>query len=309
MTHRLLAALAVLFLVSCIGDDEPSATRETTPNGLAFILLHLDTDIDVSIQAAWPTDWGYRPDTNKAAPFVGTQLILAGGAEGYPAGEVGEQFADLNSEGIIYSAVSDHIIGELTFEIEHMEETVAAANAHLRAPTLEQVWFDRVRDDLATKMAETQSQPGPAGFDASRWAIFGDAPLRNALSLDAPGTFESLSRDDIAAWHAETFTQAPTAIVVAGDISAETSSAMSRSTLQDGGYCCTYQMPKRRRCRSSRFFRRHGTAKRWRISSSRRRLADLIKVPCSRPFAVNCAPVTVLVRAYQTTPVTIVSLS
>lgn len=222
MTRLLIAVLALVALAAC-QDDSPTAERATSPAGTEFTLITLPDHEDVSIQIAWPTDWAYRAETNKAAPLVGADLILAGGAEGFPAGEVVERFADLNSEGTVYAAVNDHVIGELTFERAHRDETIEIANAHLRAPTLDETWFTRIKDGVAQNMA--QAQPAHASFDAVRWAVFGDAPLRNALSLDDPETFEALTRDDIIAWHQETFTQNPEAIVIAGDIDADIAGA------------------------------------------------------------------------------------
>lgn len=219
MTRILLLITSFLTLAAC-KEDGPSASVQTSPGGIEYRLLHLPAHEDVTIHFAWPTNWAHRADTNKAAPVVGTQLILAGGAEGHPAGDVGERFADLNSEGDIYVAVNDHVIGELTFERNHIDETIAIANAHLRAPALDQMWFDRLREGTAASMAEAQALPAHAGFDAARWAVFGAQPLRNALSLDDPGVFDDLTREDVVAWHAETFTRTPASIVVAGAITA-----------------------------------------------------------------------------------------
>lgn len=217
---RLLMLLAALCTLAACQDDSPTASAETSPNGTGFTLITLPGNDDVSIHIAWASDWGYRAETPKAAPYVGTQLILAGGAEGYPAGEVVERFADLDAEGQIYVAAIDHVIGELTFAAQDQEEVIAIANAHLRAPAMEPLWFERIRDGLAQNMAAAQAQPAHAGFDAARWAVFGEAPLRNALSLDAPDTFARLSLAAVSAWHEETLTAHPAGVVIAGDLDA-----------------------------------------------------------------------------------------
>lgn len=218
MIIRSLILASSFILLSACKEDGPTATSETSEGGHTYTLITIPDHDYVSIQVAWGSDWAYRNETNKAAPYIGTELILAGGAEGYPAGEVAELFADLDSEGFIYNAVNDHVIGELTFAPEHITETVEVANAHLRAPTLDPVWFDRISTGLAQNMAEAQSQPAHAGFDAARWAVYREQPLRNALSLDDTDTFTTLIREDVSAWHQETFTSAPEAIVIAGDI-------------------------------------------------------------------------------------------
>ena len=220
MIRPFLICAAFVILAACDEDTSPKASTETSPNGTTFTLLSVPEQDSVTIHVAWPTDWGFRAETNKAAPLIGADLILAGGADGFAAGEVGERFADINSEGLLYVGINDHIIGELTFELAHREETIAMAAAHLQAPSLDQMWFDRIKDGLQQNMAEAQAQPTHASYDAVRWAVFGEQPLRNALSLDDPATFETITRDDIVAWRQEVFTNTPEAIVVAGNITA-----------------------------------------------------------------------------------------
>ena len=217
---RIARALTAVLALSACQEDDPTASDETTTGGIEYRLIQLSENENVTIQVAWPTDWAYREGVNQAAPYIGVQLILSGGADGHPAGEVVERFADLNAEGNL-TPTTDHILGELTFERSTMAETVEIANAHLVAPTLEEAWFARIRDGIAQNMAEARVQPVHRSFDAARWAVFGDHPLRNALSLDEPGTFESLTRDDVVAWHLETITRVPEAIVIAGDLNAE----------------------------------------------------------------------------------------
>ena len=147
---RIVLILVSTLAFSACEEDGPTASRQTSPRGLEYTLIHMPAIKDVTIQVAWPTDWAYRTDVNQAAPYIGAQLILAGGAEGFQAGDVGERFADLNSEGNLTSTV-DHILGELTFEKDHMDETIAAGNAHLRAPELGEIWFERIRDGIGAE--------------------------------------------------------------------------------------------------------------------------------------------------------------
>jgi predicted Zn-dependent peptidase len=217
---RFLFALVVVLLPALGRAEPPTASAETSPGGIAYTLLHLPGNKDVAVTAAWPTDWAYRAGVNQAAPIVGTHLILSGGADGYPAGEVIETFADLKAEARLYLSAQDHVIGEIVTRKENLSEAARIANAHLRAPTLDEGWFARIRDGVEQNMAAARARPSHAGFAAVRWAVFGDQPLRNSLSLDAPGVFRDLSRADVAAWHRETFTRNPEAVVVAGDIDA-----------------------------------------------------------------------------------------
>ncbi|WP_170566498.1 M16 family metallopeptidase [Ruegeria atlantica] len=219
MIRAVLVVSSILAIAAC-QSDKPSASEESTPSGIKYTLLHMPRHEDVTIHVAWPTDWAYRQETKKAAALVGMELILAGGAEGFPAGEAAELFADLESEGYIYNGAQGHVIGELTFPREHLSKTIEIANAHLRNPTLDKLWFERIRDGFEQNINEARTHPTEAGFDTIRWAVFGTQPIRNALSFDDPNTFKTLEREDVVRWHQEIFTRQPEAIVVAGSLNA-----------------------------------------------------------------------------------------
>ena len=195
--------------------------QETSPGGIEYALIRMPDHEDVSIQIAWPSDWSYRENVNKAAPAVGSRLIFAGGAEGYSAGDAREHFAELNTEGDIHVAASDHVVLELTFERDRLAETIAIANAHLRAPALDRKPFEAIRDGLARELEKGRTRPLHAGFEVLRWSIFGEQPIRAAISFDDPGTFDELMREDIVAWHTETFARNPDAVAIAGGVGSD----------------------------------------------------------------------------------------
>lgn len=126
----------------------------------------------------------------------------------------------MKAQGSLYGVANDHIVGELVLERDDINEVVEIANAHLRAPLLGQSWLDRISDGITQGVRDERAQPGAAGFEAVRWAVFGEHPLRNALSLYDLNPLDELTRDDIIDWHDETFTHSPEAVAVAGDIDA-----------------------------------------------------------------------------------------
>lgn len=223
-----LAAM-IISLAACSSEnsdkDSPTASNEVSPGGIEYTLIHMPENDDVAVNVAWPTDWAYRENTNQAAALVGSELILVGGAKGYPAGEVGERLADLNAEGSLYGVANDHIVGELIFERDDISEVIEIANAHLREPLLEQALLSRIRDEIEQGVTEERAPPAAAGFEAVRWAVFGEQPLRNALSLHDLDALDELTQDDIIAWRAETFTRSPEAVTVAGAIDAKAAGA------------------------------------------------------------------------------------
>jgi zinc protease len=224
MIRFALALPLVLGLSFCDGDKTPTASDQTSPNGTPYRLIQMPGNEYAAILAAWPNDWVWAEGRNPTASYIGAQLILAGGAQGYPAGEVVERFADMDANGEL-PVSADHLYGMLAAKKEDWLEAIAIANAHLTQPSFDPDWFDRIRTGFAQNIAEAQSQPMNQGFGALRWAILGDHPLRAMLSLDDAVAFESLSLDDLRAWHSATVTAQPEALVITGDITPEQAGA------------------------------------------------------------------------------------
>ncbi len=211
--------LALLVLAGCSGPQAGVAT-EKSPQGRDYIRLFVPGAHEVAIRIAWPTDWAYQDHANQAVPYLARDLILSGGAEGYKPGLVVERFADMKAEGRL--AVSpDFVIGSLTVPKEHLSEAVEIAHAHLSAPSLDDGWLDRIKQGLAVNIAEASAQPANMGFSALRWAIFGDVPLRQALSLDPASQITAARRDDLVHWHKAVLLSDTAKIVIAGDLDAQ----------------------------------------------------------------------------------------
>ncbi|GIT91575.1 hypothetical protein JANAI62_20320 [Jannaschia pagri] len=216
MKHLVSAVAVTLLLASC-REAGPAADQVTSPAGHSYVHITLPGAEDVTVQVAWATDWAKRQDRAPATPYLGADLILMGGTADHAPGQAGEVFADLGSLGRL-TASADHIIGDLTFTPDTLVETVSIANAHLRAPSLDDAWFLRLRDGLADTMAEAKTRPAHVAYDVARWAILGDRPVRRSLSLDDPRDVTETTREDVRVWHDQTILRAPEAIVVAGDI-------------------------------------------------------------------------------------------
>ena len=220
MKHFAAATFALILLAGCQEEENAGATTETSPGGVEYTRLYIPKAEDVAIQIAWPTNWALREDVNQAVPYIGTDLILAGGAEGFPPGEVVETFADLNAEGIMW-VTADHLHGQLITPKDNLDKAIEIAAAHLAKPTMDQGWFDRIQQGFAANMVEAKSQPAPLGYDALRWAILGDTPMRRALSVDPPEMIKTATRADVQDWHQQTMVRTGATVVIAGEISQE----------------------------------------------------------------------------------------
>jgi len=215
----LMIVVVALMPLAALADGRHAST-EVSPGGLTYHLLTLPKAKQVSIRVAWPTDWPYRQGVNKAVPYIGAKLVLSGGAKGYPAGKAIEKFADLKA-GALLEPTADYVYGWLGAPSENINETVAIANAHLRAPLLDGKWFQRISMGLKGKFAQMQAAPATKAYAAVRWAVFGDQPIRESLSLEDLGMFDRADPANVARWAREIFTRSPDTIIVAGNISAD----------------------------------------------------------------------------------------
>lgn len=214
-----VAILAVMLLVGCQKADTAEATTEISPNGIEYVRLYMPDTEDVAIQIAWPSDWVMREDVNQAVPILGTELILAGGAEGFPPGEVIEVYADLHAEGTLW-VTTDHLHGQLIAPKDNLDTAIEIAAAHLLSPTMDSGWFERIQQGAISNMTEALSVPANRGYEALRWIVLGDTPLRSALTADEPEMYSTATREQVLEWHRTTVIRDGARIVVAGAIDA-----------------------------------------------------------------------------------------
>jgi len=218
--RRVLALIFAVVLLAGCNEEKPSLIAEKSPGGIEYLRVMIPSADDTVIRVAWPNDWAFRAQANQAVPFIGVDLILAGGAEGHPAGAVVETFADLRAEGSLWVNNNDHVMGVLTAPKENFSAAVKIANAHLRAPLLAQEWFERMRDQDAADMAEAAAKPFNKGLDTVYWAILGDRSLRRTLAHESSAEIAAATRDEVVQWHRDTFFRTPAKIVIAGDVTA-----------------------------------------------------------------------------------------
>lgn len=217
MTHRIMVCLLLLTLSAC-QSKENVLSEELSTSGLPYTFTNMPGNSRISIFIAWPTNWYFDANNNPAVPHIGTRLLLAGGASNYPAGQVTERFSDMNSEGDLWTS-ADYIYGALHFSPKHLDETLKIANAHLRSPLFDQKWLERIRSQSAEQMNEHRKRAEVQGFEASRWAIFGNQSIRAGLSVREDNVIQAVTKADIANWAKSIFKRKGVFISIAGDLS------------------------------------------------------------------------------------------
>jgi zinc protease len=211
--------LALTLIASAQTSVAGEVTTEISPGGIEYVRLYMPDTEDVAIQIAWPTDWVVREEFNHAVADLGAELIFAGGAEGFPPGEISEVHADLNAQATVWFT-SDHLHAEIIAPKDNLEKAVESTAVHLSAPSMDAAWLERVRQENISIMAEEMSVPINRGYEALRWAILGDTSFRRALSGNVPELYTKATREQVLEWHRTAFVRNDAEIVIAGAINA-----------------------------------------------------------------------------------------
>lgn len=217
---KLMLVLLVLSLSACQA-KQSVVTEQNSNSGLAYTLISMPGETRVTIRIAWPSNWAFSGERNQAARYIGPRLLLTGGAEGYKAIDVEERFSEMGSEGEMQATI-DYLLGSVHYSRKHQDETLKIINAHLRNPSLNAQWFDRIRDQLALEMNAAEASAESQVFEALRWALFGEQPIRAALALDEQDVIEleQIKTGDIATWAKSVIKRNGVVITIAGDLNA-----------------------------------------------------------------------------------------
>lgn len=230
MNLRILVVLAVLLMAGCLSKKnvigDPSVTTLISPQGIEYTKIKLPNEERIELKIAWPHNWSFRPETNKAAPHVGSQLLLLAGADGYSPGMVLDYFNDIDAHADIYLYANDYIIGELSFHKDDLTNVLKIVKAHLVSPNFDEHWKNRIVDSLEESLHEWSMMPEMIGYEIFVNSVFNNTVLRDALSINYFDALQTVSKDDVSDWHKQTFTKSPQAIVIAGDITTEESNTI-----------------------------------------------------------------------------------
>lgn len=220
MNKLLVLAALVVSLASCKKDASREVILAKTPDGRAFQFMPIYEDgvTDITITIAWPMTWAFRADENPTVPYIAAQAILSGGTENLTSSEVLETFNDKNSSGQLYVR-PDHAIGEVSFPKEHIDLVVPIVGEMLTNPQFDPAWVDRIKQGFLNTNTQAKAQTANQMWDVARYAILGQTPLYNFLSLPNLDAIETVSVDQLRRWHRETLVQNGVTISVTGAIS------------------------------------------------------------------------------------------
>ncbi|MCZ4272056.1 M16 family metallopeptidase [Maritalea porphyrae] len=221
MNLRNLFAAALMLVCTQGANAQPTSVETlTTANGIEFYFAPMPNEERVNIDVIWPTDWLMDEQRNALAPAVGAQLMLAGGAADLDPAELQSQFSDLVSDGSV-NAIADHVRGRLSVRHDQVQEAVAIANKVLVAPRFDERWLQRIKDGITDRVAKEKTQSAYQGWDGVRRLVFGNSATYRFNSNGGDQPVETVTRDDVVAWHKRTFVTSSAMITVAGQISGD----------------------------------------------------------------------------------------
>ena len=232
MSKTLLAAATLALHVTVAHADSARIDEHVSPGGTRFVLATVPEADELAIQVAWPTDWAVNRDINHVAPILATISQFAGGAEGFDPGALEVRLRELGATTRL-SIDSQFAYGTVLSPVNDAEDVLATVNAHLRTARFDETWVHRRRDSLREFLAGKRLEPSTLAFDTIYRAAFGDHPVRKAAIFRDLDAVDSVARSDLVSWAGATFTRAPFAVVVAGDIDAGTAGRLVDLLLRD----------------------------------------------------------------------------
>ena len=220
---RTLSGLLLLIALSaCKNENNRVISEHVSPAGHAFQLMPITERgvTDITVSAAWATDWLTDPSNNPAVPHLATQMMLSGGTSDLSPAEVLDLLEDKNTYGDI-TAAADLIYAKVEFPNNHQDAVLPVLADMFQRPAFDQAWFDRIKGE---RRQAAQAKDLPLVYDmweAARHAMLGTQPQAEFMNAKDLGSLESATLDDLRTWHQQSFERSPVALVVTGAVSAE----------------------------------------------------------------------------------------
>ena len=213
--------VSTLLMLLQIGPVSAQASREISPAGVSYTLLYLPSADEVAVQLAWPNTWAVTDGINQAVPYVGVAAMMQ---TPYPTGGSFTEAAEyLEAEGASTSfwMTGDHLHVQVLAPRESLLDATIHANDQLTMFSIDEETLSAKREEMARRIADLSQQDINKAYDALRWSVLRDAPLREALSFaDAEGLHE-VAVEDVMNWYRVTVMQTAPRIVVAGALGSD----------------------------------------------------------------------------------------
>ena len=217
--HRLfyaLAAIAVLGLSPAWGDM--SVKTELSPGGLRFRHVLVPEQPMQVIHFAWPDSRAMTFPGKEALAFLGPALVLEG-PEGMSPSAMIEELRDLQAATSLSSS-GWNTRGSISAPASKFTAAADLLRRTLMRPALSQARLRARQGNALARLRQELENPETIARRVLTRLTLGDSPQAR-LSIGDDGSYEKVTREDIADWAKATFTRTGLEIVVAGPIDPE----------------------------------------------------------------------------------------
>lgn len=217
----------VIPIAGCEDKNNRVISEVVSPAGHVFQLMPITEKgvTDITISAAWSTDWFAESGNNEWVPGLTTEMMLSSGTETLSPAEVLELLEDKNSRGNIFPS-ADYIYAEVEFPNNHQDAVLPVLAELFQKPQFDSRWFERIRQQTMDRIDIDTTAVGMQMWTASRYALFGDGPQRAFLNGTDNEALQNTTIESLEQWHQDTFSHRPAALVVTGAVNAEDAANM-----------------------------------------------------------------------------------
>lgn len=208
----------------------PSVARDTLDNGLELVVVENREQPVVSVRLYVPAGEVADPEGKTGLSNLTAGLIDAG-TEARTAEEIAEEIegvgADLGS-----GASNDYAFVQATTLTEHLPLVLEILGDVVREPTFPEDEFETEKRRTLSSLRVQLSQPGALASRRFLARVYGPHPYGEEPTLES---VESITREDVRAFHAERYAPEGALLVFAGDIDAASAREAARRTFGDWG--------------------------------------------------------------------------
>lgn len=203
----------------------PPIERFTLSNGLPVIVATLP-ELPVATLSLLLDAGGLHEAPDRAGLASLTAGLLESGAGNRSGAEVAEALETIGTQlGVGTSWDASHL--DLTGLTGRLSEAAGILTELVRSPTFPEGEVGRLRQEQLGSILQRKADPRSLANEmAARFIFSEDTPFSRPLGGTSE-TVAALTRDDIAAFHAEHFSPAAASLVIAGDLSVERARALA----------------------------------------------------------------------------------
>jgi zinc protease len=194
----------------------PPIDRFVLGNGLSVLCSRTDSLPVTTFSLLLPAG-GLREDPARAGLATLTGSLLESGTEDLSAAQIAEKLESLGTSLHVGTSWEvSHI--DFTSLSDHAREAAELAASVVRGASFPDDEVERIRQEQLAGILQRRADPrGLANEMASRFIFSPESPFSRPLS-GTPSTVQNLHREDVHAFHSNTFTPRSAALIVAGSL-------------------------------------------------------------------------------------------